>query len=138
MEDKTKSITDLIILDYLKQNSPENIVKGFVKGKKIKAQEQTLIPTNLKDVLKSYKDNSISSPAAPSKSGLITSTPKPPITKKRTESSSSDEDSDDEADSDNDNRSNITETTEKKKQLTKTRKKNSGMIHFLFRKSFVF
>ena len=59
---------------------------------------------------------------------LITSTPKPPITKKRTESSSSDEDSDDEADSDNGN--NVPEKTEKKKQLTKTRKKNSGIIHF--------
>ena len=137
MED-AKSLSDLLVLDYLKENCSDTIVKAYMKGKKLDGTSQKDTSTSLNEVIDTYKSSSSTNtkedvPAAKStpiiKSKLVTSTPI--ITKKPSDSSSS-EDSDDEADSDNDDKSKTPQNLQKKKQLTKTRKTPSGKIFSFF------
>ena len=123
MED-INSLTDSMVLDYLNKNARFAVAKKFAKEKNIdieKFKKETEVSTTLKDVVHKYT----TSLKAAEKSKFITSTPKPAPPQKPEESSSSSDDSDDEADSDD--QDTAVAKTEKKKLLTKSRKKNSGI-----------
>ena len=142
MEDTPSNLTDRLVLEYLQKNCSDSVVKSFKKKKKLevtKGEEE--VSTSLKDILVTYKKDVSSSSMTGQentasstpiiKPKLVTSTPKPTIPVKANKSSSSDDsDSDDEADSDDDENTKKSSPVEKKKQLTKTRKKSSGK-HFL-------
>ena len=145
--DNATTVTDLLILKYLKQHCNDTIVKSFTKGKKINIEPEKAAPVSLSEVLNSY-ENCSRSPSvtnsmknkpkatnvSPTKLKLITSTPKPITARKHNKSSSSD-DSDDEADSDVDDKVEMDGNAGKKKHLTKTRKKPSGKNYFIIRSS---
>merc|ERR1712076_207976 len=95
MED-LNSLTDSMILDYLRKNARYAVAKAFAKEKSLDIKKETEVSTSLKDVINKYN----ASLKSPEKSKFITSTPKPAIPQKPEESSSSSDDSDDEADSD--------------------------------------
>ena len=120
--EESNSTTDSIILEYLRKNCRYAVVKAFAKTKNIDLNKDNDDSTTLKDVLSAYK-TSLSS--TKDKSQFITSTPKPTIPSKPTDTSSSSDDSDDEADSDDQDKG--VEKAEKKKLLTKSRKKSPGM-----------
>ena len=120
----SNSLADSMILDYLRKNCRYAVVKAFAKEKNIDLEKENEASANIKDILDAYKTVQ---KTKTKESKFVTSTPKPAVSKKPTDSSSSSsDDSDDEADSD-DQETGV-EKVEKKKLLTKSRKKNSGKI----------
>ena len=131
MED-SNSMTDSIILEYLRKNCRYAVVKSFAKEKNLDLKKENEASATLIDIVTSYK-NVLSSKKEDSK--FVTSTPKPAVPSKAADTSSSSDDSDDEADSDD--QSKVAEKIEKKKLLTKSRKKNSGMNILLIQNNFL-
>merc|ERR1711899_513729 len=80
----SNSLADSMILDYLRKNCRYAVVKAFAKEKNIDLEKENEASANIKDILDAYKTVQ---KTKTEESKFVTSTPKPAVSKKPTDSS---------------------------------------------------